>query len=78
MGYISFYFLVTLPPLYYLYLAGVARFTSGLGLLLLNNKTAVSLTLHLHGHVGRASTLWEIFNSTGIAAGITRDKMLEL
>ena len=69
LGYISFYFLVTLSPLWYLGLACVARFTSGIGLPLLNNKTAVCLTLHLHGHIDRASTLWEVFNSTGMAAG---------
>ena len=64
----SFYFSVSVPDSY-LYLAILSRFICGTTLFLINNKTAVGLTKHLHGNVGKSSTLWEVFNSAGQATG---------
>lgn len=64
----SFYFSVSFPDSY-LYLAILSRFICGTTLFLINNKTAVGLTKHLHGNVGKSTTLWEVFNSAGQATG---------
>ena len=76
LGFFSFYFAIHSGP-YYLYLAAISRFFSGISCLLINNRAAVGLTTHFSGDINKSSTIWEMFNTAGMAAGASVGSIIQ-
>ena len=68
LGFASFYLSVRAGT-WYIWLAVLARFTTGTTHFLICNKVAVGITVLLTGDVNKSSLTWEIFNSVGQAVG---------